>query len=126
MPKRGTSPTRVPSEGDATSFSDEAGQAVLGAYCDPYLTNPDLPTEWLYREAHQEIHRAILAIKDRGDEVSIISLSNELHARGKLAEVGGPGYLSALTTARDTLAYTDGQIRTFVRDVKRHAENRFE
>lgn len=117
---------RRPSEGDATSFSPEAQRALLGAYCDPMLIDPEIPTEWLYGDADREIHRAILAMKERGDEVHLVTLSNALDARGTLAEVGGLAYLTQLASARDTLVFSDAQIRTLTRDVKRHAEVRFE
>jgi hypothetical protein len=65
-------------------------------------------------------------MKGRGGAVHIVTLSNELDARGTLAEVGGQGYLSQLTSARDTAIFTDSEIRTLTDDVKRHAERRFE
>jgi hypothetical protein len=114
------------SDADAISCSPEAEQALLGAYCDASLADPEIRTEWLYREAHQEIHRAILEIKQRGDAVSTIALSNELHARGSLTEIGGLAYLSSLSLVRDTLIFTDSQVRSLTFDVKRHAEKRFE
>ena len=57
-----------------------------------------------YRKAHGRIFDAIVALWDRAESIDLITLTNELQARGELERVGGAAYISSLTTAVPTSA----------------------
>jgi len=57
-----------------------------------------------YREAHQRIFAACLALFERNEPVDLITLANELERRKELAEVGGPSYLASLVDRVPTAA----------------------
>jgi replicative DNA helicase len=57
-----------------------------------------------YKSAHQRIYEAILALYERGQTVDLITLSEELRARGTLDLCGGSAYISHLTSAVPTSA----------------------
>jgi replicative DNA helicase len=62
-----------------------------------------------YREAHRKIFRGMLRLTERSEAVDLITLSEELRARGELADVGGAAYLAELAervpTAANILQY---------------------
>ncbi len=86
----------------------EAEQAVLGCM----LLDPDvIPTVTelvkssdFYREDHREICEAIIDITEKAGPVDIITVSEQLQARGTLDAVGGLDYLAAITSAVPTTA----------------------
>jgi replicative DNA helicase len=90
------------------SHNEDAEIATLGAV----LIDPEaLPTiipllraEDFYRGAHQRIHEGVLALFDRGQSIDLITLSDELRARGTLELCGGGAYISRLTSAVPTSA----------------------
>jgi len=49
-----------------------------------------------YRDAHQEIYAAMLALFERNDPQDLITVSNLLKERNKLERAGGPAYLAGL------------------------------
>lgn len=51
-----------------------------------------------YKNAHQSIFKAILALFERGEPVDLITLIDELRRRGELEKIGGEHYLTELTT----------------------------
>ncbi|MFP4483936.1 MAG: replicative DNA helicase [Spirochaetota bacterium] len=57
-----------------------------------------------YRNAHREIFEAIVLLSERGEEIDLITLTQELRHLGKLDAVGGAGYISQLTSAVPTSA----------------------
>ena len=60
--------------------------------------------EDFYKGAHQRIFEAVLALFDRGQSIDLITLTEELRARGVLELCGGPPYVSRLTSAVPTSA----------------------
>jgi replicative DNA helicase len=90
------------------SHNEDAEIATLGAV----LIDPEaLPTiipllraEDFYRGAHQRIYEGVLALFDRGQSIDLITLSDELRARGTLELCGGGAYISRLTSAVPTSA----------------------
>jgi replicative DNA helicase len=90
------------------SHNDEAEVATLGAVLIDaealdaiiHLVRP----EDFYKGAHQRIYEAVLALYDRGQSIDLITLSEELRARGTLELCGGPAYVSRLTSAVPTSA----------------------
>lgn len=49
-----------------------------------------------YREAHRIIYDAMLTLANRSEPLDLVTVSEELHRRGKLEEVGGIAYLTTL------------------------------
>jgi len=78
----------------------EAEQSVLGSL----LIDPDaiikvgsfLRSEDFYREAHQAIYAAILALHDRRLPADFVTVVDELERREQASLVGGPAYLTSL------------------------------
>jgi replicative DNA helicase len=78
----------------------EAEEAVLGAI----LIDPDsfypvaqvLNDEDFYIHRHRFIWEAITSLQERSVPVDFLTLSEELDQAGKLAEIGGPAYLTEL------------------------------
>jgi hypothetical protein len=50
-----------------------------------------------YRDAHQEIYAAMLALLEKNEPQDLITVSNLLKERKKLERAGGPAYLAELT-----------------------------
>lgn len=77
-------------------------QSVLGAMLIEREAIPRaveiLPPEAFYLSKHQKVYSAILSLFERGNPVDLITLTEELRRRGELEEVGGPYYLTELTT----------------------------
>lgn len=82
--------------------SIEAEQAVIGAIlvdADAFLKvieqieNPEL----FYKKAHREIFSTFVSLSERNENIDILTASQQLKDRGMLDEIGGLGYLSALT-----------------------------
>ena len=57
-----------------------------------------------YRNAHREVFEAIVQLSERGEEIDLITLTQELRHLAKLDAVGGAGYVSSLTSAVPTSA----------------------
>jgi hypothetical protein len=83
--------------------SIEAEQAVLGAVL---LDNSalslarDLLTPGdFYRTAHQVLYQVMLSMADGDQSIDNITLTEALNGNGKLASIGGAGYLAELLTA---------------------------
>jgi len=80
----------------------EAEQATIGsAIIDPevFVQLAWLPVEDFYRNAHQHIWSAGLDLVRRGIPADLITLCNELEARGQLERAGGAAYISSLANA---------------------------
>ncbi len=90
------------------SHNEEAEIATLGAVLIDAEALPSiiplLRPEDFYRGAHQRIYEAVLALFDRGQSIDLITLSDELRARGTLELCGGGAYVSRLTSAVPTSA----------------------
>ncbi|MGO9309200.1 MAG: DnaB-like helicase N-terminal domain-containing protein, partial [Spirochaetia bacterium] len=90
------------------SHNEEAEIATLGAvFIDAEALPSIIPLlrpEDFYRGAHQRIYEAVLALFDRGQSIDLITLSDELRARGTLELCGGGAYVSRLTSAVPTSA----------------------
>lgn len=89
----------------------EAEQAVLGAMM-LQRSAIDLATEvlepdYFYREAHRKIFEAMLALTNRNEAVDLLTVSNELKAKGWLDNIGGSIYLSRILDSVDTTAHVE-------------------
>ncbi len=88
--------------------NNEAEIATIGAVLlDPEALGQVLghlrPADF-YRNAHARIFEAVLALYERGEEIDLITLTQELRTRAALEGVGGAGYVSSLTSAVPTSA----------------------
>ncbi len=66
-----------------------------------------LKPESFYREAHQWIYQAMLDLSSRFEPVDLYTVGQMLQKSGKLAEVGGPAYLAALTQKVGSAAHVE-------------------
>lgn len=77
-------------------------EAVLGAMMlekDAVAAVIDiLKPEVFYKEAHQKIFEAIKDLFGRSEPVDILTVTNELKSKGMLEMVGGPYYITMLTS----------------------------
>lgn len=88
--------------------SAEAERAVLGAlilYPDAHLadTRDRLAVDAFYLAAHRDIYAALLTLP----KVDLVLLTTKLQDIGRLAEVGGPGYLTDLAANAPTSGHFD-------------------
>jgi replicative DNA helicase len=83
-------------------------EAVLGALMieKDALTNviDILKPESFYKEAHQKIFSAVVSLFDRSEPVDILTVTNQLRSTGELELVGGPYYITELTTRVNSAA----------------------
>ncbi|MCB0308528.1 MAG: replicative DNA helicase, partial [Bdellovibrionales bacterium] len=92
----------------------EAEQSVLGAVLLDNDVAHDvaeiLLEEDFYREAHQKIFKAILALVEKGEPADLVTITNELKSKNDLERIGGATYLAqlveAVPTAANVLYYT--------------------
>ena len=61
------------------------------------LVADKLRAEMFYEDNNREIYSALLALHHTGRPIDIITVKNELAARGKLDAVGGPFRITALS-----------------------------
>ena len=89
----------------------EAEQSVLGGImldnhaCDLALSV--LRAEDFYREAHQRIFAAMVALHERGSPVDSVTLTNALREQGQLEAVGGATFLGQLLNAVPTASHVE-------------------
>ncbi|MFH0867012.1 MAG: replicative DNA helicase [Bacteroidota bacterium] len=80
----------------------ELEEAVLGALMlekDALTAVIDmLKPEVFYKEAHQKIYRAILDLFEKSEPVDILTVTNQLRKNGDLEMVGGPYFVTQLTS----------------------------
>lgn len=80
----------------------EVEQSVLGAMLIEREAIPKaievLPDDAFYDPRHARIYEAMLSLFEKGHPVDMITLADELKRRGQLEDVGGPYFLSDLTT----------------------------
>lgn len=96
----------------------EVEEAVLGALMleqDALTTVIDiLSPQIFYKEAHREIFEAIQILFRKNDPVDLITVTNELKSTGKLDLVGGPYYLTQLTSRIASAANIEFHARIIV------------
>ncbi|WP_083765549.1 replicative DNA helicase [Gemmatimonas aurantiaca] len=96
-------------------WSEEAEQAVLGAMlldADAIMrASEHVDDTMFYREGHRRLHRAMIAITERGGVVDPLTLADELERRGELEHAGGREYLAFLLDAVPTVANVEYHAR---------------
>jgi len=60
--------------------------------------------EDFYRDAHQTIFEALIALADKSEPVDIVTVQEELRAKGALDRIGGTEYLATLIDSTPTAA----------------------
>lgn len=93
-------------------------EAVLGAM----MLETDAVTEVIdilkpeifYKDAHQKIFSAILRLFDKGEQVDILTVTNELKNAGELEIVGGPYYITMLTSRISSTAHIEFHARIVI------------
>lgn len=90
-------------------------EAVLGALLIEPNAVPDvldsLSAECFYKEANRKIFSAIAKLSASHDPVDIYTVAEELKKNGSLEEVGGPYYLSLLSSRIGAAAHVDYHVK---------------
>lgn len=93
----------------------EAEQSVLGGI----LLEPEalsrvlevMSGEDFYRESHRRIFAAMIELYQKGTPVDLVTLTEALHNKGHLDEIGGAGYLASLADAIPSAVNVDAYAR---------------
>lgn len=100
--KKAVSVPSVLEHGKLPPQAVELEEAVLGALMlekDALTSVIDmLKPEVFYKEAHQKIYRAILDLFEKSEPVDILTVTNQLRKNGDLELVGGPYFVTQLTS----------------------------
>ena len=90
-------------------------EAVLGALLIEPNAVPDvldsLTADCFYKDAHRKIFSAIARLSAAHDPVDIYTVSEELKKTGALEEIGGPYYLSLLSSKVGAAAHVDYHVK---------------
>ncbi len=93
-------------------------EAVLGAMMlekDAVTAVIDiLKPEAFYKEIHQKIYGAILRLFTKSEPVDILTVTNELKSSGELEMVGGPYYITMLTSRIASAANVEYHARILI------------
>ena len=107
--------TQLPDLGKIPPQALDMEEAVLGALMlekEAVITIVDiLRPESFYKEAHQKIFAAIRDVSSREIPVDIFTVTEELRATNELESVGGPVYLTQLTTKVVSAAHVEYHAR---------------
>jgi replicative DNA helicase len=91
--------------GRVQPHNEDAERSVLGGILlrtDALTQIPDVQPEDFYVPAHQDIHRAMLALFEHGRPIDVVTLEEELQRQQKLGRVGGVAYLAELQASVPT------------------------
>jgi len=90
-------------------------EAVLGAIMlekDAITSVMDILTpESFYKDAHQKIYRAIIQLAQNLQPIDILTVTEELKKKNEIDEVGGPYYITQLTSKVATAAHIEYHAR---------------
>ncbi len=93
----------------------EVEEAVLGALMlerDAYVTVADIiRAESFYKDEHQKIFETIRDLSASEKPVDLLMVTQELKNRGYLDQVGGPGYITQLTSRVASAAHIEFHAR---------------
>lgn len=107
--------TTLPDFGKVPPQANDMEEAVLGAVMlekEAVITILDiLKPESFYREAHQKIFKAISDLSSKEFPVDLYTVTEELRAHQELESVGGPVYLTQLTSKVVSAANVDYHAR---------------
>ncbi|HPP54928.1 MAG TPA: DnaB-like helicase N-terminal domain-containing protein, partial [Thermoguttaceae bacterium] len=78
----------------------EAERGVLGSILlDPQMCDeviPILRVEDFYSEAHRRLYRTLLEMRDNGQQIDVMLLTDRLRKNGDLEAVGGAQYIAEI------------------------------
>ena len=120
QPKKNTRTTKakvqpVNDYGHIQPQARELEEVVLGALMiekDAYsLVSEILRSESFYEHAHQLIYAAITDLAIRQEPVDILTVTEQLKKRGELEEVGGPFYITQLSSKVASSAHIEYHAR---------------
>lgn len=107
--------TALPDFGKVPPQANDMEEAVLGAIMlekEAVITTLDiLKPESFYKEAHQKIFKTISDLNTREFPVDLYTVTEELRAHNELDSVGGPVYLTQLTSKVVSAANVDYHAR---------------
>ncbi len=90
-------------------------EAVLGALLIEPAVVPEvldsLIAECFYKDSHKKIFSAISTLSSKHDPVDIFTVAEELKKTSSLEEIGGPYYLSYLTSKVGAAAHVDYHVK---------------
>ena len=108
-------PVVVPDMGRLQPQARELEEAVLGALMlekDAYsIVSEILKPESFYEKAHEKIYAAIVDLEISQRPVDMLTVTEQLKKRGELEEVGGPFYISQLTSKVASSAHIEYHAR---------------
>ena len=108
-------PVVVPDMGRLQPQARELEEAVLGALMlekDAYsIVSEILKPESFYEKAHEKIYAAIVDLAISQRPVDMLTVTEQLKKRGELEEVGGPFYISQLTSKVASSAHIEYHAR---------------
>jgi len=93
-------------------------EAVLGALMleKDALTNviDILKPDTFYKDAHQDIYKAIVDLFNNSEPVDILTVTNYLRKSGKLEAIGGAYYITELTSKVNSAAHIEHHARIII------------
>lgn len=91
--------------------NDEIERSVLGCVFIDNAALDEISTymrpEGFYRENHRHIFRAMIEMRERGEAIDVLTLTDHLAAKGLIEAVGGPTFLSRLSSSVPSVANAD-------------------
>ena len=106
----------LPDMGRLQPQARELEEAVLGALMlekDAYsIVSEILKPECFYEKAHEKIYAAIVDLALSQRPVDMLTVTEQLKKRGELEDVGGPFYISQLTSKVASSAHIEYHART--------------
>jgi len=105
-------------------YSQESEEALIGSI----LINPEayydvahiLSVDDFYIHRHRWIWEAIIRLHEQHTVVDFLTLTNELEQTGRLAEIGGPAYLTAVVNTVPSSLHAEA----YARIIEQHAIRR--
>jgi len=76
-----------------------------------YKVAPILSEESFYKEEHQIIFKTVLELSDSGKKIDLLTVTQHLHDKNLLVQIGGPGYITQLTRRVASAAHIEQHAR---------------
>jgi len=99
-------------------YSQNAEEALLGSVIiDPSCAHLlDLSPSDFYIQRHSWIWASVRSLQESGINPDFVTLSEDLEKKGKLAELGGPAYLSSLVSNSHTSSFNVENYANIIKD----------
>jgi replicative DNA helicase len=107
--KRNTPQVTANEFGKMPPQAPELEELVLGAVMleKEAIERIELVPEDFYKQAHSKIYSAVLRLKNSHSPVDMFTVIEELRRSGEIEEVGGPYYITVLTTKVSSAAHIE-------------------